>query len=317
MKIWRNQKGVIESRKSKKDSQCNDHKKINYKRTNNDLQKITQKTIDWATATPQKPKDELRCSGRVNSSCSTSGIRCATLVKQSSSMSWIEKGWYCDYQTGTYVNIFPDISISTVFASHDHPVLLECSSYCSIINFLYNASHCFFSFVLFHFDDCMVCPYSICGFWYLFGMFSFVLCFSKLFQLPGMSRLPNTLIKVIMQSIYSVHLELMIILVNTIRALILLIWFELHTDFLNEGFTTGSMDGATVFKTLWILSQFVDGVRAISYMLKCISMYCVVQTPGATKLKYSENKLFYSVENKSSFLRHKTFFSNLRTFSVE
>jgi hypothetical protein len=81
----------------------------------------------------------------------------------------------------------------------------------------------FFSFVLFHFDDCMVCPYSICGFWYLFGMFSFVLCFSKLFQLPGMSRLPNTLIKVIMQSIYSVHLELMIILVNTIRALILLI----------------------------------------------------------------------------------------------
>jgi hypothetical protein len=125
-------------------------------------------------------------------------------------------------------------------------------------------------------ENIYICPrliitIPICGFWYLFGMFSFVLCFSKLFQLPGMSRLPNTLIKVIMQSIYSVHLELMIILVNTIRALILLIWFELHTDFLNEGFTTGSMDGATVFKTLWILSQFVDGVRAISYMLKCIS----------------------------------------------
>ena len=30
--------------------------------------------------------------------------------------------------------------------------------------------------------------------------------------------------------------------------------------------------------------------------------------PGATKLKYSQNENFYSVENKSSFLRSKTFF---------
>ena len=50
------------------------------KRTHNDLQNTTQKTKDLATQTAHKTGDELRCSGRVGSSCSTSGTRRVTLV---------------------------------------------------------------------------------------------------------------------------------------------------------------------------------------------------------------------------------------------
>ena len=42
------------------------------KRINNELQNTTQKTKDWAT-NPTKNVGELRCSGRVSISCSTSG----------------------------------------------------------------------------------------------------------------------------------------------------------------------------------------------------------------------------------------------------
>jgi hypothetical protein len=41
------------------------------KRKNNDLQNNTQKTRDWTTTTPQKTGDEMRCSGKVTSSCFT------------------------------------------------------------------------------------------------------------------------------------------------------------------------------------------------------------------------------------------------------
>ena len=40
----------------------NDQNKIN-KRTNNDLQNTTQKTVDRATRDPIKTGDELMCSG--------------------------------------------------------------------------------------------------------------------------------------------------------------------------------------------------------------------------------------------------------------
>jgi len=47
-------KGVMKKRKSKTDIYYNDHKKKD-KRTNNDMQNITQKTKDWATWNPFKP----------------------------------------------------------------------------------------------------------------------------------------------------------------------------------------------------------------------------------------------------------------------
>jgi ribosomal protein L32 len=68
-----NTKGVIRIRISKKNRQNNGQKK-KYKRTNNDLQNIHIKLI------PLKTGGELRRSGRVSSSCSTSGSRRVNLV---------------------------------------------------------------------------------------------------------------------------------------------------------------------------------------------------------------------------------------------
>ena len=42
--------------------------------------KHTNKTKDRVTRTPLKPGGELRCSGRLNSSCSTNGTRRVNLV---------------------------------------------------------------------------------------------------------------------------------------------------------------------------------------------------------------------------------------------
>jgi hypothetical protein len=50
-KMFEDTKGVIKSRKSKKGRQQNDYKKNN-KRTNNDIQNISQKTKARATRTP-------------------------------------------------------------------------------------------------------------------------------------------------------------------------------------------------------------------------------------------------------------------------
>jgi hypothetical protein len=43
--------------------------------------KRTYKSKDRVTRTPLKTGSELRCSGRVSSSCSTSGTRCVKYVK--------------------------------------------------------------------------------------------------------------------------------------------------------------------------------------------------------------------------------------------
>jgi hypothetical protein len=74
-------KGAIRIRISKKNRQHNGQKN-NYKRPNNDLQNIhIHKTKDRVTRTPLKPGGELRCFGRVGSSCSTgSGTRRVVLM---------------------------------------------------------------------------------------------------------------------------------------------------------------------------------------------------------------------------------------------
>jgi hypothetical protein len=51
------------------------------KMTKNDLQNSTEKIKDRVTRTPQNTGGELGCSGKVSSSCSTSGARCVTLDK--------------------------------------------------------------------------------------------------------------------------------------------------------------------------------------------------------------------------------------------
>ena len=50
------------------------------KRTNNDLQNITQKTNDQSTSTPTNNTGELTCPRRVSSSCSTRGTRRVSIV---------------------------------------------------------------------------------------------------------------------------------------------------------------------------------------------------------------------------------------------
>ena len=69
--------GVFRIRKSK-DRQHNDQTKKDYK---NNLQNIKRNTKDLATR--KSIRDEHMCSGRVSSSCSTSGTRCVALIANS------------------------------------------------------------------------------------------------------------------------------------------------------------------------------------------------------------------------------------------
>jgi len=69
-------KGVIRIRISKKNRQHNDQKKKDKQRST----KHTHKTKARVTRTPLKTWGEPRYSGRVSSSCSTSGIRRVNLV---------------------------------------------------------------------------------------------------------------------------------------------------------------------------------------------------------------------------------------------
>ena len=73
-----------------KDRQYSDQNKRD-KRTNIDQQNNTQKIKEWATWTLLKIRGEIRCSGRVSSSCSTSDIRRVTRYKPSDK-SWMRKG---------------------------------------------------------------------------------------------------------------------------------------------------------------------------------------------------------------------------------
>ena len=66
--------------------------------------KHTHKTKDQATRTPLKTGDELRCTGRVSSSCSTSVTRCVNLVTK----PVISHEWWKDWEVFT-TNGFVDI----------------------------------------------------------------------------------------------------------------------------------------------------------------------------------------------------------------
>ena len=76
---------------SKKDRQHNGQKK----RNNNDKQNIAQKTKDRATRTPLQTVGEVRCSGRVGSSCSTCGITsCWVYISQLQTLLyWLNLGY--------------------------------------------------------------------------------------------------------------------------------------------------------------------------------------------------------------------------------
>ena len=80
-KKFEDNKGLIRSRKSKKDRKYNNKRKKKTKRKNNVLQTIRPTTKDWATRTPLKSGGKLRYSWWVSSSCSTSDTHRVTLVR--------------------------------------------------------------------------------------------------------------------------------------------------------------------------------------------------------------------------------------------
>jgi hypothetical protein len=67
---------IVADRLKSKDRQHNGQKKKDKQRST----KLAHKTKDWVTQTPLNSDGELRCSGRVSSSCSTSSIRHFNLV---------------------------------------------------------------------------------------------------------------------------------------------------------------------------------------------------------------------------------------------
>ena len=97
--------GVIRSRKSKMDRQYNSKEKTD-KKTNNDLHNTTQKTRDWVKRIPINLEVLFRCSGRVCSSCSTSGTRRVTLVTNSIINHVWSRNWNVIMANRTYMWLF-------------------------------------------------------------------------------------------------------------------------------------------------------------------------------------------------------------------
>ena len=72
------------------------------KRTNNNLQKITQKTKDRAARIPSNFGGKISCSGRVISSCSTCDTRSVTFVKNPVISHEWRTYWIVFKTNGTY-----------------------------------------------------------------------------------------------------------------------------------------------------------------------------------------------------------------------
>jgi hypothetical protein len=83
-RVWRN-KGVIRIRISKKNRQHNGKKK-KVQKDKQQSTKYTHTIKDRVTWISLKIGGELRCSGRVSSSCSTNGTRCVNLVYASTNL---------------------------------------------------------------------------------------------------------------------------------------------------------------------------------------------------------------------------------------
>jgi len=92
---------ISRSRKSK-DKQYSGQQWQKDKRTSNDLQSIIQKTNDQATRTLLITGDELWCSRKESSSCSTCGTRPVTFVTNPIIHSEWGKDWIVITKNGAY-----------------------------------------------------------------------------------------------------------------------------------------------------------------------------------------------------------------------
>jgi len=107
-RVWRYQ-GVIRIRKSKNRQDNGQRKK--YKMTNNDLQNIHIKLKIEYTRTPLRTGGELGCSGRVSSSCSTSGTRRVNIVTN----PVISREWIKDREVFTTSGTYPCSFVTQIF----------------------------------------------------------------------------------------------------------------------------------------------------------------------------------------------------------
>jgi hypothetical protein len=121
LKIWRRQRGnqnlYIE------EEQTTQWPKENVQKDKQWSTKHTYKIKDRVTRTPVKTGGELRCSGRVSSSCSTSGTRRVNLVTN----PVISREWGKDREVFTTSGTYP-WSLSKNFISIRHGVSLSSRS---------------------------------------------------------------------------------------------------------------------------------------------------------------------------------------------
>jgi hypothetical protein len=105
-RVWRNQR-VIRIHISKKNRQHTDQK------AKQRSTKQTHKTTDRVTRTPLSTGGELRCSGRISSSCSTSDTRCVNLVTN----PVISHEWEKDREVFTTSGTYPWSFMTQIFHS--------------------------------------------------------------------------------------------------------------------------------------------------------------------------------------------------------
>ena len=129
--------------KSKSNRQHNEQQKKD-KRRNSYLQNITHKTKDPVMPSPLKTMGELRCSGRVSSSCSTRGTNRVTLV----TILVISHEWGKDQTVFTKSATYPWSFVTQMLFEHirrsskydffflklSHPYKLE-QTICKFVNF--------------------------------------------------------------------------------------------------------------------------------------------------------------------------------------
>jgi hypothetical protein len=100
-------KGVLRIHKSKKDRQHNSQKKKDKQRPT----KHTHKAKDRVTRIPLKTGGDLRCSGRIKKSCSTSGTHCVNLVTN----PVISHEWGKDREVFTTSGTYPSSFVTQIF----------------------------------------------------------------------------------------------------------------------------------------------------------------------------------------------------------
>ena len=127
-------KWVIRIRISKKNRQHNGQKKkIKGQKT---ISKYTYKTNNRVARTPLRPEVELRCSGRVSNSCSTSGTRRVNLVTN----PVISREWGKDKEVFTTSGTYPWSFVTQRF--HNGLANIEVHTGTDVLNFLdYTCAH--------------------------------------------------------------------------------------------------------------------------------------------------------------------------------